>query len=162
MLKGIDPALGPDLLTALYLMGHGDEIALVDAHFPAASTAARTAFGRLIRADAGGVPRVLRAVLSVLELDTFVEPAVWRMEVDDAPDELPGVQVEMRSVLRRDARPEHRLGSLRRPDFYERAGTAYAVVVTGETRPWGNVILRKGVTPPPPGATEALRTIADW
>ncbi|MBO0707284.1 MAG: ribose ABC transporter [Candidatus Dormibacteraeota bacterium] len=162
MLKGIDPVLGPDLLTALYLMGHGDEIALVDAHFPAASTAARTTFGQLIRADGGGVPRVLRAVVSVLELDTFVDVAAWRMEVDGAPDELPPVQVEMRSVLEREAGSEHRLGSLTRSDFYERAGAVYAVVVTGETRPWGNVILRKGVTPAPPGATEPLHTIADW
>jgi L-fucose mutarotase len=161
MLKGIDPVLGPDLLTALYLMGHGDEIALVDAHFPAASTAARTTFGSLIRADAGGVPRVLRAVLSGLELDSFVEVAAWRMEVDDAPDELPPVQAEMRSVLARNAGPGHRLGSLRRPDFYERARGVYAVVLTGETRPWGNVILRKGVTPPPAGPSEP-QTIADW
>lgn len=162
MLKGIDPVLGPDLLAALYLMGHGDEIALVDAHFPAASTASQTTFERLIRADAGGVPRVLRAVLSVLELDTYVELAAWRMEVDGAPDVLPPVQEEMRSVLEQAAGPEQRLGSLRRPDFYLRARSVYAVVVTGETRPWGNVILRKGVTPAPSGAAESLQTIADW
>jgi len=162
MLKGIDPVLGPDLLAALYLMGHGDEIALVDAHFPAASTAARTTFGRLIRADAGGVPRLLRAVLSVLELDSFVDVAAWRMEVDGAPDELPPVQVELRSVLQQNAGSERRLGSLRRPDFYERARAVYAVAVTGETRPWGNVILRKGVTPAPEGMGEPPRTIADW
>lgn len=162
MLKGIDPVLGPDLLTALYLMGHGDEIALVDTHFPAASTAARTTFGRLIRGDAGSVPRVLRAVLSVLELDSFVEVPAWRMEVDGAPGELPPVQVEMRSVMTRYAGPEHVLGSLRRPDFYQRARDVYAVVVTGETRPWGNVILRKGVTPPPSGAPASPDTIAGW
>jgi len=162
MLKGVDPVLVPDLLAALYEMGHGDEIALVDAHFPAASTAARTTFGRLIRADAGGVPRVLRAVLSVLELDTYVPVAAWRMEVDDAPDRLPPVQVEMASVLAGGAGPEHRLGSLRRPDFYQRAQQVHAVAVTGETRPWGNVILRKGVTPPPAGFTESPATIADW
>ncbi len=162
MLKGIDPVLGPDLLTALYLMGHGDEIALVDAHFPAASTAARTTFGRLVRADAGGVPRVLRAVLTVLELDTFVDPAAWRMEVDGAPDELPPVQAEMLSMLERHAPSQHRLGSLRRPDFYERAQGVYAVVVTGEVRPWGNVILRKGVTPAPSGVTDVPATIAGW
>ena len=162
MLKGIDPVLGPDLLTALYLMGHGDEIALVDAHFPAASTAARTTVGRLVRADAGGGPRLLRAVLGVLELDTFVETAAWRMEVDGAPDELPPVQLEMRSALHQNAGPEHQLGSLARSDFYQRARAVYAVVVTGETRPWGNVILRKGVTPAPAGATESPRTIADW
>ena len=161
MLKGVDPVLGPDLLTALYLMGHGDELALVDAHFPAASTASRTSFGRLIRAEAGGVPRVLRAVLSVLELDSFVQVPAWRMEVDDARDELPPVQVEMRSVLERHAGPEHRLGSLPRPEFYERARRVYAVVVTGETRPWGNVILRKGVTPSRAGS-EPPPTIADW
>jgi L-fucose mutarotase len=162
MLKGVDPVLGPDLLTALYEMGHGDEIALVDAHVPAASTAAVTTFGRLIRADAAGVPRALRAVLSVFELDTYVEVAAWRMEVDGAPDQLPAVQVEMAGVLVETAGPTHRLGSLRRPDFYERARGAYAVAVTGETRPWGNVILRKGVTPPPPGMTDPPETIADW
>ncbi len=162
MLKGIDPVLGPDLLTALYLMGHGDEVALVDAHFPSASTAAGTTFGRLIRADAAGVPRVLRAVLTVLELDSFVEAAAWRMEVDGAPQELPPVQTEMRSVLGRHAGPEHPLGSLRRPDFYLRARGVYAVVVTGEVRPWGNVILRKGVTPAPSGVAEPAPTIADW
>jgi len=162
MLKGVDPVLLPDLLTALYEMGHGDEIALVDAHFPAASTAVRTPFGRLIRADAAGVPRVLRAVLSVLELDTFVDVAAWRMEVDGAPDQLPPVQVEMTSMLATGAGPGHRLGSLRRPDFYQRAREVYAVAVTGETRPWGNVILRKGVTPPPAGSTEPPATIAGW
>lgn len=142
MLKGIDPILGPELLAILRAMGHGDDIAIVDANFPATSSAKR-----LVRIDGADAPRVVRAVLSVLPLDTFVPNAAFRMAVVDDPGEIPPITREFASLLA-DAGYRGEIEPIERFAYYERARNAYAVVATGERRYWGNLILKKGAIPP--------------
>ncbi len=143
MLKAIDPLLTPDLLYALRAMGHGDEIAIVDANFPAQSSGPD-----VVRLDAADATRTLDAVLSVLPLDTFVAEACWRMEVvGDAAAEQP-IFAAFRDVIARREGPQFTLGSLERFAFYERASRCFAIIATGERRLYGNIILKKGVIPP--------------
>lgn len=141
MLKNIDPLLGPDLLAALRAMGHGDEIAIVDANYPASSS------GRpLIRLDGISATRAAQAILSVLPLDDFVPDNAWHMQVVDEPEADRPIFKEFRALL------EHsnggRLAGLDRFAFYEKAGSAFVIVVTGEDRLYGNLILKKGVIHP--------------
>lgn len=126
-------------------MGHADEIAIVDANFPAAANARR-----LIRAEGSTATRMVEAVLSVLPLEQFEPIAAFRMAVDGAPDELPPVIGEF-AVLLGAAGYEGPIGALERFTFYQRARDAYAVVSTGERRYWGNLILKKGAIPPEAG-----------
>jgi L-fucose mutarotase len=142
MLKGIDPLLGPELLATLRAMGHADEIAIVDANFPAAANARR-----LIRAEGVSATRMVGAILSVLPLEQFEPIAAFRMAVDGAPDELPPVIGEFEQLLKGVgyAGP---IGALDRFAYYERTRAAYAIVATGERRYWGNLILKKGAIPP--------------
>jgi len=142
MLKGLDPLLGPELLATLRAMGHADEIAIVDANFPAASNARR-----LIRADGVPAPRMIEAILSVLPLDQFEPVAAFRMAVDGAPDEVPPIIAEFERLLK-GADYGGPIGVIGRFDYYERARAAYAIVATGERRYWGNLILKKGAIPP--------------
>ena len=142
MLKSIDPLLGPDLLYVLRAMGHGDELAIVDANYPAHS-----AGPEVIRVDASAT-RTLDAVLSVLPLDTFVPEACWRMQVADHPDQEEPIFGEFRAIIARREGPQFKLGQLERFAFYERARSSFAIVVSGERRLYGNVILKKGVIPP--------------
>lgn len=142
MLKNIDPMLGPDLLGILRAMGHGDDIAIVDANFPATSSAKR-----LVRMDGASAPRVVRAILSVLPLDTFVPSAAFRMAVVDNPTDVPPITKEFESLLAA-AGYHGEIEAIERFAFYERARNAYAVVATGERRYWGNLILKKGAIPP--------------
>lgn len=144
MLKSLDPLLGPDLLHALASMGHGDEIAVVDANFPGASCARR-----LIRLDGVQATRALRAVLSVLPLDDFVPTPLSTMAVVGGAGELPQAVAEFRAQVRSAAGNDTlEPAALEREAFYERARAAYAVVQTGETRLYGNALLRKGVVRP--------------
>jgi L-fucose mutarotase len=143
MLKGLDPILSPELLQTLRAMGHGDEIALVDANFPATAMARR-----LLRLDGLSVTAVLGAVLSVMPLDDFVDEAAWRMEVVGDPAAEQPVFAEIRAEIARREGPRFGLAALERFAFYERAQAAYAIVATGETRLYGNVILKKGVVRP--------------
>ena len=140
MLKGLDPVLAPDLLHVLAQMGHGDEIALVDRNFPATSTARR-----LVRLDGCDLPRAARAVLSVLPLDTFVERPVAAMQVVGEPDEVPAVQRDVFLIAEQVERREIGVERVERFAFYERARAAFAVVATSEARPYGCVLLTKGV-----------------
>lgn len=140
MLKGISPLLSPDLLHVLASMGHGDEIVLADANFPAA-----THGRRLVRLPGVPAPDVLDAVLSVMPLDTFVAQAALTMQVVGDATALPEVVAEFNVVLHRHGFPA--ASALERFAFYERAAQAYAVVATGETRIYGNVLLKKGVLP---------------
>jgi len=142
MLKGIDPLLGPDLLAILRAMGHGDEIAIVDANFPASSSARR-----LVRLDGVSATGAVRAVLSVLPLDTFVPNAAFRMQVVDDSDAVPPITKEFERLLRAQGY-QGAIEAIERFSFYERARNAYAVVATGELRFWGNLILKKGAIPP--------------
>lgn len=141
MLKSIHPLLGPELLHALASMGHGDEIAVVDAHFPAASLARR-----LVRLDGAGAAPVLRAVLTLLPLDHFGATPLATMAVVGRPDEVPEAVREFTSLVREaSGNPSLAPEALERQDFYARARAAFAVVQTGETRLYANALLRKGV-----------------
>lgn len=140
MLLGLDPLLSPDLLYALASAGHGDRIAIVDANFPAASTARRLV--PLHGADAGAA---LAAVLSVLPVDTFEPDPVVVMEVVGAPDQTPeAVAAFTRLLAGAGLAPPARLP---RHDFYRAVREAFAVVLTGERRLYGNIMLTKGVVP---------------
>jgi L-fucose mutarotase len=142
MLKGIDPLLSPELLHALAAMGHGDTLAIVDANFPACAMARR-----LVRLDGIDAPRALRAVLSLLPVDSFVERPIAVMQVVGNPTEQPDVVREFRDIARGEqATPE--FDALERFVFYDRVREAFAVVATGERRLYGNVIIRKGVIGP--------------
>jgi L-fucose mutarotase len=143
MLKGIDPLLGPELLHALAAMGHGDEIAIVDANFPAEATARR-----LIRIDGAGAAAVLSAVLTLLPLDTFTETPAAVMAVVGDPGNVPPPVREFQAILDRVAGKSVHLATLERSTFYERARAAFAVVATGERRFYGNILVTKGVVPP--------------
>jgi L-fucose mutarotase len=140
MLKGISPVLSPGLLKVLAEMGHGDEIVFSDAHFPA------HAFGRdgaiVLRADGIACDRLLAGLIPLFELDTYATPVVMMAAVDgDTLD--PEVEKAYRAALGYGGKIEQ----MERHAFYERARKAYAIVVTGETRKYGNVMLKKGVTP---------------
>ncbi len=143
MLKGLNPLLSPELLATLRAMGHGDDIAIVDANFPAAAMARR-----LIRLDGLSATAVLDAVLSVMPLDDFVPEAAWRMEVVGDPSAEQPIYGEFREIIARHESPAMRLAGLERFAFYERARAAYAIVATGEVRLYGNIILKKGVVRP--------------
>jgi L-fucose mutarotase len=143
MLKGIDPILSPDLLMILRAMGHGDEIALADANFPADSMAQR-----LVRLDGISATAVLDAVLSVMPLDEFVPEAAWRMEVVGDPTAEQPIFAAFRDILAAREGPQAKLAALERFAFYERAQQAYAIVATGEARLYGNIILKKGIIRP--------------
>ena len=143
MLKGLDPLLSPDLLMYLRAMGHGDEIVIVDANFPADSRGQR-----LVRLDGVSATAVLDAVLSVMPLDEFVPEPAWRMEVVGDPAAEQPIFSEFRDIIARRESPETRLGALERFAFYERADAAYAIIATGEGRLYGNIILKKGIIRP--------------
>jgi L-fucose mutarotase len=143
MLKGIDPLLHADLLHALRAMGHGDELAIVDANFPAASMARR-----VIRVDGVSATRALEAVLSVLPLDDFVDAPCARMEVVGDPAAVPEICEEFQAIVDRSEGRRVGLAKLERFAFYARAREAFAVVQTGETRLYGNLLLKKGVVRP--------------
>jgi len=142
MLKGISPLISPQLLEAMARMGHGDELVLADAHFPGESLGKR-----VIRADGLRIADLLEAILLLFELDSYVPHSVIMME-PVAGDHLdPQVEISYRkSILlsNPDLAPIKRLD---RYTFYERARNAFAVVMTGETAKYGNIILIKGVTP---------------
>ena len=142
MLYGIDPIIGPDLLHALRAMGHGDELAIVDANYPATSNA-----NRLIRLDGIDAVTAADAILSLMPLDTFVEVAAFRMEVVDDAKAVPEVCRLFEQVVHRRA-PGMKVGAIERFKFYERARGAFATVATGERRLYGNLILKKGIIRP--------------
>lgn len=147
MLRGIPSVLSPELLYALAKMGHGDELVLADANFPASSICA--CGPKEIRADGLGIPRLLEAVLKLLPLDTYVPfPAAVMDLVDSDKQRCLAVPVwGTYEQLLRQAGSQVSLEKVERFAFYERAKKAYAVVATGETALYGNLILKKGVIP---------------
>jgi len=148
MLKGIDPRLNAEVLHALRAMGHGDVLVLADSNFPAESVARDTVLGELLRIDTPTVGAAAEAVLSVLPLDTFVEDFAARMEMVDAPDDVPPAQQEVQAAIDA-AEGRHRpMIGVERFAFYGRAREAFAVIQTGERRFYGCVQLRKGVIGP--------------
>jgi L-fucose mutarotase len=148
MLKNINPLLTPELLSVLAAMGHGDELAVTDANFPAESVARGTSHGRAISAAGASLPEAVSAILSVLPLDEFVDAPVRRMAIDVTPDELPGVQQEVQTVVDAVSGRHWPMGVLERFAFYDAARGCYAVVLTGERRLYGNVLIKKGAIPP--------------
>jgi len=137
MLKGIDKIISPDLLKIMMEMGHGDEIVISDGNFPAASIAQR-----LVRLDGHNAPEVIEAMLKLLPLDTYAQPVYLMAKVPGDNVETPiwDTYAEITGKYT-DAKPEF----LERYEFYERAKNAYAVVYTGESALYANVILKKGV-----------------
>lgn len=143
MLKGLDPLLNVDLLHVLRSMGHGDDLVIADANFPAA-----TMGRRVVRLDGVGSTRALEAVLSVMPLDDFVDEPCARIEVVGDPDAEPEVCREFQVIIDRAEGNRFRLAKIERFAFYERARQAFAVVQTGETRLYGCVLLKMGVVRP--------------
>ena len=141
MLKNMDPLLGPDLLATLRAMGHGDEIVIVDANYPASSSGRK-----VIRLDGVSATRAAKAILSVLPLDDFVADCAWHMQVVDDPQADMPIFADFRQILQNQAGVT--LAGLERFAFYEKARMAFALVVTGEDRLYGNLILKKGVIRP--------------
>lgn len=140
MLKTLSVLHTPELLHLLASMGHGDEIAVVDANFPSVSNAQR-----LVRFDSADLPTVLEACLQLLPLDTFVEEPVARMQQVHDPQEIPEVQKICQVVIDRAEGRHVKVAAITREAFYERARKAFAVVATGELRLYGCIILKKGV-----------------
>lgn len=148
MLKGIDPRLNADVLYALRAMGHGDYLILSDTNFPGHALAGKTVYGRLLTMENLTSAEAAEAVLSVYPLDTFVDDFAARMQVVDAPEEIPEVQQEVQSVIDRAEGKSRPMIGIDRFSFYDLAKGAYAIIQTGERRFYGCFMLRKGVVPP--------------
>ncbi len=142
MLKNIPPLLTPDTLHALAAMGHGDDVAIVDANFPATSVA-RSSGARLVQLAGVTSPQALEAVLTLLPLDTFVDEAAWTMQVVGDASSVPDPVREFATAL--ELAGERPATSLERFAFYELARSAFLILQTGEQRKYGNILLRKGV-----------------
>ncbi|WP_322004832.1 RbsD/FucU family protein [Paraburkholderia tropica] len=157
MLKNLDPLLNADVLQALRAMGHGDELIVCDANFPADSVARATVLGKLLRMDGADAPRAVRAILSVLPLDTFVETPAMRMEVVGEPDTIPTVQREAQAEVDAAEGRAVPFAGIERHAFYARARKAYCVIATGEARGYGCFVFTKGVilAPDAPGTKTA-------
>lgn len=138
MLKGINKIITPDLLYVLAKMGHGDEIVISDGNFPGESIGRQT-----LRADGSDMPELLSAILELFPLDTYAPPVYLMDKAEcDRDLEIP-IWEEYKKILadHTDAEPV----MVERYAFYEQAKKAYAVVVTGESAIYANIILKKGV-----------------
>jgi L-fucose mutarotase len=143
MLKNINPLLNADILHALASMGHGDELVITDANFPAAAIAAQTVLGKPLHIAVDTIT-ALEAVLSLFPIDTFdpERAPVRGMQIVGQPDAVPEVIMEAAPLL-----ADHGAQTvlIERFAFYAAAKQVYAIIRTVETRPYGNLILRKGV-----------------
>lgn len=148
MLKGIDPRLNADVLYALRAMGHGDHLIVADTNFPSDSIARQTRLGKLLRIDNVTAADAVTAIFSVMPLDTFVDDAACRMEIVDAPGEIPPVQEEVQMAIDAVEGKPWPMRSIERHAFYERSKSAYCVIQTGERRFYGCFSFTKGVIPP--------------
>jgi len=141
MLKGISPVISPDLLKVLAEMGHGDEIILADAHFPG-----HTFCQQVLRADGIRIPELLEGILPLFELDSYAPPLIMMAAVEgDTLD--PEVEKCYKAAIRKTLQKAPAIKRIGRFDFYDRARKAFACVMTGELAKYGNIILKKGVTP---------------
>jgi L-fucose mutarotase len=156
VLKNLDPLLNADVLYALRAMGHGDEVVICDANFPGDSVARETVLGKLLRFDGVDAASAVRAVLSVMPLDSFVDDPALRMEVVGEPNTIPAVQREAQAEVNAAEGRDVPFASIERFAFYERAKQAYCVIATGEQRGYGCFVFKKGVllAPDAPSATE--------
>lgn len=142
MLKGINPIISPDLLKILSEMGHGDEILLSDSHFPAATFCPKN----VLRGDGLEIPDLIAGLLPLFELDSYDKPLIMMSAVEgDSLD--PQVEEDYMSAVRRFEPSAEAPVRIDRFAFYDRAEKAFACVVTGTTAKYGNIILKKGVTP---------------
>ena len=143
MLIGVPDALTPDLLRHLKAMGHGDVLVIADANFPAEGLARR--IERLAGVTA---TEALRAILTLMPLDTYVDAPARTMEVVGDPDAVPEIVVEFQKVIDSTALTPAPVKAVERHAFYEIAKEAYCIVQTAERRFYGNIILSKGVVAP--------------
>ena len=142
MLKGINPIITPELLKILAEMGHGDELILADAHFPGHTFCPRN----VLRGDGLEIPDLLEGILPLFELDSYSDPLIMMAAVEG--DELdPQVEAAYLSAIRNHEPDAPAPVRIDRFAFYDRAEKAFACVVTGTTAKYGNIILKKGVTP---------------
>lgn len=142
MLKGIDPIVCPELLKILSEMGHGDEIVLSDAHFPGHTFCPKN----VLRGDGLKIPDLLEGIIPLFELDSYDEPLIMMAVVEG--DQLdPQVELDYMAAIKKGAPNAPAVKRIGRFEFYDRAEKAYACVVTGTTVKYGNIILKKGVTP---------------
>ncbi len=142
MLKNIPAVLSPELIKVLAEMGHGDEIVLGDGNFPAASVGKEAL---VIRADGHGVPELLDAILTLMPLDAYVEKPVALMAVGRDEPCRPVIWERYRELLQAHGENPEAVEEMERFSFYERAKKAYAVVATGESALYANILLKKGV-----------------
>lgn len=142
MLIGISPLISPELLYVLCSMGHGDEIVLADAHFPGDSINSR-----VIRADGIRIAPLLAGILPLIALDAEVEAPLIMMapSANDILDS--NVERSYWNEVQKVWPATPAISRIERFSFYDRGRQAYAVVMTGETVTYGNIILKKGVTP---------------
>jgi len=142
MLIGISPLISPDLLAVLHRMGHGDEIVFADAHFPGET------YGKLVlRADGLRIPDLLDAILPLFILDTYVESPLIMMSAASGDRLDQAVEASYRQAIDKYWPETPPIQRIDRFDFYDRAKQAFAVLMTGETAKYGNIILKKGVPP---------------
>ena len=142
MLKGVPSVLSPQLLKVLAEMGHGYEIVIVDGNFPAESMGKNAV---VVRADGHGVPEILDAVLQMMPLDQYVPHPAALMEVVPGDKCIPVIWNQYRSILEKRREDPSAVEMMERFAFYERAKKAYAIVATGETAIYANILLKKGV-----------------
>ena len=141
MLKGISSFINPELLKILAEMGHGDELVLADAHFPG-----HTFCKTVIRADGLRIPDLLEGILPLFELDSYADPLIMMAAVPG--DKLdPTVEKSYMKAIKKSAPNAPKVKRIDRFAFYDRAEKAFACVMTGELAKYGNIILKKGVTP---------------
>ena len=143
MLKGLSPLLTPELLKILCEMGHGDEIVLADGNFPSEAIGQR-----VVRLDAHAGTDVLKAIMSVFPIDTYSDPNAFLMEVVPGDNVETPIWDEYSHIMKESEGETVRIGHIERFAFYERAKNAYAVIATGETALYANLILKKGVISP--------------
>lgn len=142
MLKGISPLLSPELLGVLCRMGHGDEIVLADAHFPG-----ETMNSRVVRADGLRIPELLDGILPLFVLDEYVDDPLVMMAAVSGDTLDPQVESDYLIPIRKHAPNAPAITRIDRFAFYDRAKEAFAVIMTGELAKYGNIVLKKGVTP---------------
>lgn len=140
MLKGINPLFGPDLLHALASMGHGDELVIADRNFPSNRVGQR-----VVELRGHDATTVATALMEILPLDFALDSPVLRMATAEGPEDVPPVHAEIISAVTPHLNEGQTVGALERFAFYERAEKAFVVIVTGETRAYGDFIISKGV-----------------
>ncbi|MEP0521787.1 MAG: RbsD/FucU family protein [Hyphomicrobiales bacterium] len=148
MLKNIHPALNAEVLHALRSMGHGDTLVVSDTNFPSDSVARETTVGKLLRMDNLTAAEAIEAILTVLPLDTPLQPSAGRMEIMGAPDEVAPIQQEVQDVIDAEEGKPAPMYGIERFAFYEEAKKAYCVITTGERRFYGCFLFTKGVVAP--------------